>query len=62
MFLVGQASGLVENINNGIFSDTINVINVKLCMKVLHVKLYLLITLSVTLRLFQGHSLSLIHI
>ena len=56
MFLVGQASGLVENINNGIFSDTINVINVKLCMKVLHVKLYLLITLSVTLRLFQGHS------
>ena len=30
IFLVGQVSGLVANINTGIFSDAINVINVKL--------------------------------
>ena len=35
MFLVGQVSGLVENFNIGIFSDTINVINVQLCIMVL---------------------------
>ena len=35
MFLVGQVSGLVENFNIGIFSDTINVINVKLRMMIL---------------------------
>ena len=34
MFLVSLVSGLVENFNIGIFSDTINVINVKLCMMV----------------------------
>ena len=27
MFLVSQVSGLVKNVNIGIFSDTINVIN-----------------------------------
>ena len=32
MFLVGQASGLVENFNIGIYSDIITVINAKLCM------------------------------
>ena len=52
MFLVGQVSGLVEKFNTGIFSGTINVINVKLCMTVLHIQLYLVITLSVTLKLF----------
>ena len=34
-FFVGQVSGLVENFNIGINSDTINVIKVKLCMIVL---------------------------
>ena len=47
---------LVENVNIGIFSDTINVKNVLLCLRVLHIELYLLITLSVTLILFQGHN------
>ena len=56
MFLVGQVSRLVENFNIGIFSDTLKVINVKFCMMVIHIELYLLITLSVTLTLFQDHS------
>ena len=45
--------------NIRVFSDTINVINVKLDVMVLHIELYLLalfFTLSVTLTLFQGHS------
>ena len=40
MFKVCQMSGFVENFNMGIFSDTVNVINVKLCMMVLHIELY----------------------
>ena len=40
MFLVGQVSRLVENINIGIFSDTINVMNVKFCITVLRIELY----------------------
>ena len=32
---VGQVSWIVENFKIGIFSDTINVVNVKLCMVVL---------------------------
>ena len=48
MFLVGQVSGL------GIFLDTINEINVKLCMMVLFIELYLFIPFSVT-TIFQGH-------
>ena len=55
MFLVGQVSGLVENFNNGIYSDTMNVISVKLCRMVLLFELYLFIPLSVTLTMFQGH-------
>ena len=55
MFFASQLSGLVENFNTGIFSEKINVINVKLCMKALHIELYLFITLSVSLTLFQGH-------
>ena len=51
MFVVGQVSGLVENIKIGIFSDTINVMNVKLCMMVLLIELYLL-----NLTIFRGHS------
>ena len=34
MFLLGQVSGLVENFNVAIFSDTVNVINVQLYMMV----------------------------
>ena len=56
MLLVGLVSRLVENFNIGIFSDTLKVINVKFCMMVIHIELYLLITLSVTLTLFQDHS------
>ena len=44
MFLVGQVSGLVENLNIGIYSDTISVVNIlKLCMMVLLIKLHLFI-------------------
>ena len=56
MFFVGRVSGLVENFNNGIFSDTLNVINVKLCTMVLFIEFYLFILLPVTLIVFQGHS------
>ena len=49
-------SGHVENFDNGIFSHTINVINVKLCVMVLHIELYLFITLSMALTSSQGHS------
>ena len=40
MFLVDQVSRLVENINTGIFVNTITVTNVKLCMMVLYIELY----------------------
>ena len=56
IFLVGQVSGLVENFSIGIFSDTIYVINVKVCMMVLLIELYLFIPFSVTLTIFQGYS------
>ena len=45
-----------ENVNVAIFSDTVNMINVTLGMVVLLIALYLLIPLSVTLTIFQGHS------
>ena len=41
MFLVDRVSGLVENFYTGIFSDNINVINVKLYMMVPHLEEYL---------------------
>ena len=47
MFLVGQVSGLVENFNFRIYSDTMNVINVKLCTMVLLIELYLFIPRNV---------------
>ena len=53
--MVSQVSGLVEN---GVFTDTINAINVKLCMLVLLTELYLFIPLSVTLTIFQGQHCS----
>ena len=52
MFLVGQVSGLVENFYIGIYSDTINVINVKLCLIELLFELYLFIPLPVTFTIF----------
>ena len=56
MFVVGCVPGLVGKFNIGIFSDTVNVINVKLCIAVLHIEHYLCITLSVTFTFYQGHS------
>ena len=52
MFFMGQVSGLVENFNIGIYSTTINVVNVKLFRMVLLIELYLIIPLSVTLTIF----------
>ena len=56
MIFVGQVSGVVENFNIGIYSDTINVITLKRCTMVLLIKLYLFIPHSVTFTLFRGHS------
>ena len=42
MLFVGQVSGLVENFNIVIYLDTINVINVKLCVMVLPIELTVL--------------------
>ena len=50
MFLVSQVSGLVENLNIGIYSDTINV---NLCMMILLIELYQFIPLSVTRPYFK---------
>ena len=55
-FFVSQVSGLVENFTIEISSDTINVINVKLCMMVLLSELYLFIPLSTTVTILQDHS------
>ena len=55
-FSFGQESGLVNNFDIGIYPDITNVINVKFRMMGLLMELYLLIPLSVTLTLFQGHS------
>ena len=58
MFLVGQVSGLIIiNFRIWIFSDTLNVINVKLFMMApLSIEFYLFIPLSLTWTIFQGHS------
>ena len=45
-----------KNFNVVIFSDTINMTYVKLCMKVVLTELYLFMPLSVTLIVFQDHS------
>ena len=49
-------SGLVENFNTGMYSDTINVMNIKVYMMELLIELYLFIPLSVTLTIIQGHN------
>ena len=54
IFSICEVSRLVENFNTGIDSDTINVINVKLCMIVILIELYLFISLSSTLTIFHG--------
>ena len=56
IFFVGQVSRLEENVNIGIYSDTINVINVKLCVWIQLTELYLFMPPSMTLTIFQGHS------
>ena len=57
-FLVGQVSGLVENFNIWIVTDTMNVIHVQFCMMGLLIELYLCIPLSMTLTIgiFEGQS------
>ena len=55
-FFVGHVSGLVGNFNIWIYSDTVNVINVQLCMIVLLIEHYLFLPLSVTLTVFQRYS------
>ena len=46
MFLVGKVPRLVKNSNIGIFADTMNVVDVRLCMKVLYIELYLVIIIG----------------
>ena len=53
-FFTCQVAGLVENFNIVIYSDTINVINLKLCMMILLIEFFLCIPLSVTLTIFQS--------
>ena len=53
----GHLSGRAQkNFNIAVFSDTIIVINVQVCMMVLLTELYLFIPLSVTLTVFQGRT------
>ena len=46
----------VKNFNDAIFSDIINMINLKFCMMIVLIELYPFILLSVTLIVFEGHS------
>ena len=48
--------GFVENINIGVYSGNINLINVKLCMTVQLTEFHLFIPLSVASTVFRGHS------
>ena len=54
MFLVSQVSGLAKNFDIKIFSDMINVTNVKLGKMVLFIELYLFIPLLVTFTTLQA--------
>ena len=56
----GLLSACGKNFNVAIFSDTVNVINVKLCMLVELIELYQLIAFAVTLIVFQSHLSKLI--
>ena len=55
-FEAGWVSSRVKNFNVTICLDSRNVKNVKLCMMVLLIKLYLFISLSVSMAIFQGQS------
>ena len=55
-FFICQVSRLCQKLYIGSFSDTMNVINVKLCIVLLHIEFYLFIILSMTLTEFQDHS------
>ena len=55
MFFISQVSGLVENVNIGIYWDTINVINVTLHDGTT-IELYLLIPLLVNVTASEGYS------
>ena len=52
----GQVSVCGKNFNVAIFWDTIDIINVKLCMVVAFIEVYPFASFSVTLIAFQGHS------
>ena len=58
MISVGPASWLIvqcgENLDFAVFWDTINVINVKLCMIIVLIELYSCMPLSVISTIFQG--------
>ena len=60
MIIVSPAGLIIvwhgENFNVAIFSAAVKVINVKLCMMVLLVELYVFILHSMILTIFQGHS------
>ena len=61
MTMLGQLASLSvcgKNFNVVIFSDTVNMINVTLCMMEVFLELYLFTPLSVTLIASQGHSVS----
>ena len=45
-----------KNFNNAILSDTMDMINVKLCMMIVLIELCPFVSLSVTLPAFEGHS------
>ena len=51
-----QFSVCGKNFNVAIFSDTLNMINVRLCMIIVLIEFYPFIPLSATLILFQDHS------
>ena len=52
----GRVSVCGKNFNVVIFSNTVNMINVKLCMMVVLIELYSFLRLSMTLIVFQSHS------
>ena len=60
MICVGPAGRVIcpvlKLFNIAVFSDTVNVMNIKLCMMVLLTELCLFIPLSMTVTVFQGHS------
>ena len=41
MFFISQVSGLVKNFNIGIDPESINIVNIKLCMMILLIELLL---------------------